>query len=173
MGHSDRISCVLGLLVLAVVVACKGSSSSEAAPGASGATTLAAAQSGEKLIKCGDFFSRADVAALGFDASRYDEGATQQSEGLNVLCHIGQVLAAISGGRAYDMTRDGAEDAIKKGIIKKGEGPAIGSASHWTVMGPMSTVAFRSTSKKYAATISGRDQTSVEKVARALDAKMN
>ena len=83
------------------------------------------------------------------------------------------MLAAISAGRAYDMTRDGAEDAVKKGIIKKGEGPAIGSASHWTIMGPISTVAFRSTSKKYAATISGREQTSVEKVARALDAKIN
>ena len=173
MGRSDRKACVVGFLALAVAVACKGGSSSEAAPAASGAATLTAPQSGEKLIKCGDFFSKADVAALGFDASRYDEGATQHSEGLNVLCHIGDVLAAISGGRAYDLTRDGAEDAIKKGIIKKGEGRAIGSASHWTIMGPMSTVAFRSTSKKYSATISGREQTSVEKVARALDAKMN
>jgi len=173
MGRSDRTSCVLGLLALAVVVACKGGSSSETAPAASGAATLSLPQFGEKLIKCGDFFSKGDVAALGFDASRYDEGATQHSEGLNVLCHIGDVLAAISGGRAYDLTRDGAEDAIKKGIIKKGEGPVIGSAAHWTVMAPMNTVAFKSTSKKYAATLSGRDKASVEKVARALDAKMN
>jgi hypothetical protein len=173
MGRGARVFCALGFATLAGTAACsKGGSASDGAPAAT-STAPAAVATGDKLLKCGDFLSRAEVTALGLDASHYDENDTQQSAGLNVLCKTGQVLTAISGGQAYESTRAGGEEAIKKGIIKKDEGPAVGSASTWTQMAPMSTLAFRSTSKKYAATISGRDKAIVEKVARALDAKMN
>jgi hypothetical protein len=172
MGRSNRVGFVLGAATLAVFVACKGGSGSSAAP-AESSDPPAATSTAKKLIKCGDFFSRAEVAALGFDAKSFDENAEQQNPGYNVMCQIGDVLAAIAGGSAYETSVDGADEAVKKGIIKNAEGPTLGSASHWTEMKPMSTLAFRSTSKKYAATVTASDKAMVEKVARALDAKMN
>lgn len=175
MGRSYSVGLVIGIVTLGVFVACKGGSASNATPAASNVASdpPATTSATKKLIRCGDFFTRAEVAALGFDASSFDENAVQMSAGYNVLCQIGDVLAAIAGGDAYQTSVDGADEAVKKGMIKNAEGPTIGSASHWTEMKPMSTLAFQSTSKKYAATLTARDKAMVVKVARALDAKMN
>ena len=166
------------LVALGAVEACKGSGGAPgSAPSAQASAAAAAeappAKAEERLLRCGDFLSRADVSALGLGADSYSEDDTQGGPGLSVLCKLGGVLASINHGGTYDSMSGGAEEAIKRGTIAKASGPAVGSASMWTTMGPMSTLAFRSTSQKYAATLSGRDKALVEKVGRALDAKMN
>jgi|CZKU01.1.fsa_nt_gi hypothetical protein len=159
--------------VLSLVPACKGGSeSSTGGPAASVAAQAKPAAASGGSLRCGDFFSKTEVTALGLDASLYDEGETQTNPGLGVSCNLGAVSVVIFHGKEYDSIREGAEDAVKKGRTQHREGAAVGSATHWIGVGPYSTMGFLASSKAFAASVTGKDAASIEKVARALDAKM-
>jgi hypothetical protein len=164
----------LTLATLATVgPACKsGPETSPSVPAPSATTAKAAPSSAAGTLRCGDFFSKAEVAALGVDASRYKEDETQANPLLGVPCDLGSVDVVVFHGNAYTSMRAGDADALKKGMVKRRDGAAVGSDSFWSGMGPYSTLSFFASSKGFAANVTGKDAALVEKVGKALDAKM-
>jgi hypothetical protein len=164
----------VALLALATVApACKsGSETSQSVPAPSATTAKAATSSAGGTLRCGDFFSKAEVIALGVDASRYKEDETQDNPLLGVPCDLGNVDLVVFHGNAYSSMRAGDADALKKGMVKRRDGATVGSDAFWSGMGPYSTLSFLASSKDFAANVTGKDAALVEKVGRALDAKM-
>jgi hypothetical protein len=141
---------------------------SEAPPAAAAAPTRATKAS----LRCGDFFTAADGAALGLDASGYDADKTQTNPSLGVLCSMGPVGFTIFHGDAYVSMISGLDRGVEQGALVAEQGPTLGTASKWSSMGPMHSAMFLSTSKRYAGHVTALDKALLEKLARTLDANM-
>ena len=125
-------------------------------------------------MKCGDFLSTEEVAALGLDTKRYKEDETQPSADLGLRCSLGKVGTVIF---RRDKLTDASEDeklAKAAGVsFKLLEGPPVGSDTRWTQVGTMYGVNFVSSNKHFTANVSSSDRELAHKVAQALDANMN
>ena len=171
--HSWATLTLAFLAVVTVAPACKsGSETSQSVPAATATTAKAATSPAGGKLRCGDFFSKAEVAALGVDASRYKEDETQDNPLLGVPCDLGSVDVVVFHGNAYSSMRAGDADALKKGMVKRRDGATVGSDAFWSGMGPYSTLSFLASSKDFAANVTAKDAALVEKVGKALDAKM-
>jgi hypothetical protein len=173
MGIHQHYRTALTVALLTVAPACKsGSETSQSVPAASATTAKVAASSASVALRCGDFFSRAEVTALGVDASRYKEDETQDNPLLGVPCDLGSVDVVVFHGNAFSSMRAGDADALKKGMVKRRDGATVGSEAFWSGTGPYSTLSFLASSKAFAANVTAKDAALIEKVGKALDAKM-
>lgn len=143
-----------------------------AAPNAQQAKPEQAKPAEPAPLRCGDYFTAADAKAIGIEAPGYDENTTQSSPGAGVVCMAGPLTIAVFRGDRLDSMLSGLEAAGDKSGVKLQEGPAIGAASKWTLMGSFTSVMFTATSKGFTGNVSGQDKAVVEKAARALDLKM-
>jgi hypothetical protein len=179
----DHGRCVVSLCALAALsaAACKGDSDSGAqaappTPAPTSQTTTAAITAAEAPqsgpLRCGDFLSKAEAAALGLDAEHYKDGETQENPSLGVGCSLGHVLAVIYHGTEYSTMQRGKDEAVKRGALQTEEGPTVGNEAHWSTMSGMHTVGFLSTSKQFAGLVTSPDKALAEKVAKALDYNM-
>jgi hypothetical protein len=175
MRDKKSLWIALALAWLTLPPACKNAT--ETSQGASAATaastTKTATHASNGALRCGNFLSKGEVAALGLDSTLYNEDETQTTPGMGVTCHMGAIGVGFFHAAAFEGIRMGSEAAIKQGTLKHLEGPAVGSESHWTGgIGRYRTLSFVGSNKQFAAVVAGEDAALVEKVARAVDAKM-
>jgi len=142
-----------------------------AQPAPGPATVATPQQAMDKPLRCGDFFTKAEVGALGLDAEHLKED-DRESGSLGVICSMGAAGAQIHRGERYPAVLAAAEASIKDRTTKPQSGPALGGEAHWYLFGGMNMVIFLASSKAFAASVTGDNKAMVEKVARALDAKM-
>ena len=168
----------------ASALSCSKSEKATVPPASSVATVVAsesAAPSDEppkpkpkpKLLKCEDFFTVEETKKLGMFSPRYDPDKQQSSKMTGALCMTRPSSFVAYGGDRYRSLVGGSLDvAIKKGSVKKIDGPIIGGKTQWTLTKTIHTVAFQSKNEKFAATVAGGTKADVEKLAKALAAKM-
>ena len=135
------------------------------------ATAVTPQQAIDNPLRCGDFFTKAEVRALGLDAEHYKEDE-RQTDSLGVICSMGAAGAQIHRGERYAAVLAAVEASIKDGTIKPQSGPTLGSDARWYLFGGVNSVVFLASSKAFSASVRGDTKALVEKVARALDAKM-
>jgi hypothetical protein len=159
--------CVALLLALTAVGCGRGpAEESSAAPATAPATITS-----KPPLRCGDVLSAADLTALGIDASGFDPNAQTSGSGAGANCNKLPVVTLFRGEAYAPMIAAWKETGIKSGIAAQ-DGPSVGGASQWTLVGNMNQVMFQSANRKYAASISGTDRGQVEKLARVLSANM-
>ena len=131
-----------------------------------------AATDGKSLMRCRDFLTKAELAALGVDASRYDEDSAQSPHSAGLRCRFGRVSAAIFRGEHFTQVLQSQQVDLQNGVVEPQVGMPIGSETYWTSFGTLLSTDFLSTSKQFAANLSSPDRTAIMKVGQALDAKM-
>ena len=123
-------------------------------------------------MRCRDFLTKAELAALGVDASRYDEDSAQSPHSAGLRCRFGRVSAAIFRGEHFTQVLQSQQVDLQNGVVEPQVGMPIGSETYWTSFGTLLSTDFLSTSKQFAANLSSPDRTAIMKVGQALDAKM-
>ena len=123
-------------------------------------------------MQCRDFLTKAELAALGVDASRYDENSSQSPRSAGLRCRFGKVSAAIFRGEHFPQVKQIQQDEVESGKLEPQPGMPIGSETYWTSFGTLLSTDFLSTSKQFAANLSSPDRAAILKVGQALDAKM-
>lgn len=123
-------------------------------------------------MRCRDFLTKAELAKLGMDTTRYDENATQAPTSSGLRCKFGRVGAAIFRGEQFEHVMKDQRADLQNGTLEPQEGPPIGSEYHWTSFGSLLNTDFLSTSKQFAANLSSTDRAMIVKVGQAIDAKM-
>jgi hypothetical protein len=163
----------LGILVSSSLVftACARKTGTEQAKPAPHAQARAAPD-GEHLMQCRDFLTKAELAAIGVDASRYDEESSQSPHSAGLRCRFGRVSAAIFRGEHFSKVLQSQQDDLQSGVVEPQVGMPIGSETYWTSFGTLLSTDFLSTSKQFAANLSSPDRSAIMKVGQALDAKM-
>jgi hypothetical protein len=163
----NGLRALLGALLVAVAAGCGGSCGSPA----SGSS--ASGPSGSKPLRCRDFLEAAELRALGLDASRFDPELIQSDPVLGVRCELGKVSVTVFDGAQYAPMLSDLHAAVASKQIVSHPGPRFGSDTQWTLMGELHGLLFLSSSKRYAASLAGRDQALMERLAARLDARMN
>ncbi|MFT3927024.1 MAG: hypothetical protein QM778_31045 [Myxococcales bacterium] len=156
--------------------ACGGDKQAEAAPASTTPEAPAAANAADsktKLLHCGDFFTAAEITALGLDASTFKPDEVQMSPGGPILCNFAGYGFTLFSGDNYSSIVGGSKEAIAKGKITAATGPTIGKSSEWTISSGLSTCLMLSTNGRFAGVVDAGDQATTEKFARALDANIS
>jgi hypothetical protein len=169
----------VSLLALVGLLGCSVGCGNETAPAAAGpgsnpglpvaATLPEASKPPAADWRCGDFLTVAEGKALGLDSSHYAADKTQTALGL--LCSMGALGFSIFPGDGYALLIEDLDRGVEQGALQAETGPTLGAASKWSSTGPMQSVMFLATSRRYALHITAADRAMIEKVARALDAK--
>lgn len=123
-------------------------------------------------MHCSDFLTRAELSALGVDATRYDERAAQSPSSVGLRCRFGKVSAAIFRGEHFAQVLQSQQADLQSGVVEPQQGMPIGSETYWTSFGTLLSTDFLSTSKQFAANLSSPDRGAIVKIGKALDAKM-
>ena len=113
-----------------------------------------------------------EIRALGLDVSRFEPDLTQSDPVLGVRCELGKVSVTIFDGAQFSPLVADLHAAVAGKQLLSHPGPRFGSETHWTLMGKLPGLLFLSTSKRYAASLTGRDQALLESLAQQLDARM-
>jgi hypothetical protein len=140
--------------------------------GSCGGDSPAAGARGGKPLRCGDFLVVEEIRALGLDASRFDADLMQRDPALGVRCDLGKVAVTVFDGAQFPSLLVDLHAAVAGKQVLSHPGPKFGSDSHWTLMGKLHGLLFLSTSKRYAASLAGRDQALLENLAQQLDARL-
>ena len=130
------------------------------------------ASNGKPLMRCRDFLTKSELAALGVDATRYDDSSGQAPHSAGLRCRFGKVTAAIFRGEHFPQVMQSQQADLQSGVVEPQQGQPIGSETYWTSFGTLLSTDFLSTSKQFAANLSSPDRAAILKVGRALDAKM-
>jgi hypothetical protein len=154
---------LLGALFASVLVACGDGCRSEPPAGAA---------SKDRPLRCGDFLVAAEITALGLDASRLNPDQAESDPVLGVRCDLGKVSVTIFAAAQYPVLLSDMHAAVAAKQLLAHPGPRFGNETHWTRMGERHGLLFLSTSKRYAASLAGRDQALLESLAQRLDARM-
>lgn len=159
---------LFGALLVSLAAGCGGSCGSDPQPSAA-----ASGKRGDEPLRCGDFLVASEIRALGLDASRFDPALAQTDPALGVRCDLGKVSVTVFGGAQYPSMVADLHAAVASKQILSHPGPRFGSETQWTLMGELHGLLFLSSNKRYAASLAGRDQALMERLAQRLDARMN
>jgi hypothetical protein len=154
---------LLAALLASELVACAEGCRSESPAGAAGQG---------RPLRCGDFLVAAEVTALGLDSSRLNPDQAESDPVLGVRCELGKVSVTVFAAAQYPLLVSDMHAAIAAKQLQAHPGPRFGSETHWTWMGERHGLLFLATSKRYAASLAGRDQALIERLAQRLDARM-
>lgn len=125
-------------------------------------------------MKCGDFFSSAEVAALGFDTKHYKEDASQPTAELGLRCRLGSTGFVVVRRSRLNTPDEDAKAAKLAGVSQQViDGAKVGSDTRWLRVSSLLSLNFVSTNKHFMCTATGPERNSLLKLAQALDAKMN
>lgn len=126
-----------------------------------------------RSLRCGDLITRDDLEKLGLDSPRFDPNESQTDPVLGVRCELGpKISAALFLGEQFPTMAADLKAALASGQIKSHPGPTFGGETYWTWLGERHGLLFLSSNERFAASLSGRDQELLERLAARLDARM-